>query len=173
MLITIGEMKKIIPIIITILIISSCFQDDYKDVGDIPFNTEMDDENFNICNEGNIKQYYVRRSSDTPPSYKGEKRGLEKAVFSKYRFLESEKENGYVTIRFIVNCEGKTGRFRMEEMDFAYKPQKFDVKITSQLLEIVKKLNGWTPRKRNGNNLDFYQYLTFRIEKGQITKILP
>ena len=153
--------------------IVSCFQEDYRNVGDIAYNKEIDDENFKICNEGSIKQYYVRRSSDTPPNYKGEKRGLEKAIFDEYRFVKSEKENGYVTIRFIVNCEGRTGRFRIKEMDFAYNPHKFDDKITSQLLEIVKKLNGWIPRKSNGENIDFYQYLTFKIENGQIVKILP
>ena len=165
-------MKQKIIIILSIFVIS-CSQEEYKNVGDIPFNKELDDESFNICNETNINQYYVRYSSDTPPSYKGEKRGLEKAIFSKYSFPQSEKENGYVTIRFIVNCEGETGRFRIEEMDFAYKPQKLDEKITSQLLEIVKNLNDWIPRKSNGESLDFYQYLTFKIKKGQIIKILP
>lgn len=165
-------MKQIILIIISILVIS-CSQNDYKNVGDIPFDKEKDDDNFKICNERNIKQYYVRGSSDTPPSYKGEKRVLERVILREYQFPKAEKENGYVTIRFIVNCDGETGRFRVEEMDFAYKPQKFDKKITGQLLEIVKNLNGWIPRKSNGENLDFYQYLTFKIEKGQIAEILP
>lgn len=166
------KMKKSILIVLTILA-SSCFQHDYKDVGDIPFDQEIDDKNFKICNELNIKQYYVRSSSDLPPTYKEEKRGLEKAIFSKYKFPQSEKENGYLTIRFIINCKGKTGRFRIEEMDFGYKPHKFDKKITDQLLEIVKNLKDWIPRKSNGENLDFYQYLTFKIKNGQIVKILP
>jgi len=165
-------MKQTILIIISILVVS-CSQEEYKDVGDISFDEQIDDVNFKLCNESKIKQYYVRRSSDTPPSYKGEKRGLEKAILSSYDFPQSEKENGYVTIRFIVNCEGKTGRFRLEEMNFDYEPQKFDEEITNQLLEIVKDLSDWIPRKSSGENLDFYQYLTFKIEKGQLTKILP
>ena len=165
-------MKQTIFIVLSIFAIS-CSQDGYKNVGDIPFNRELDDEKFYICDETNINQYYVRYSTDIPPSYEGEKRGLESIILSEYNFLQSENENGYVTIRFIVNCEGETGRFRIEEMNFAFKPHKLDKGITSQLLDIVKNLTDWIPRKRNGENLDFYQYLTFRIEKGQVVKILP
>ncbi len=58
-------------------------------------------------------------------------------------------------------------------MDFDYKSKKFDSKIKNQLLAIVKNLDGWIPRKKNNQNLDYYQYLTFKIENGQIIKILP
>ncbi len=159
--------------IIILILIVGCSQNEYKNVGDIPFDKEMDDDGFQICNEKKIKQYYVRKSSDTPPSYKGEKRGLEQAIISKYSFPQSEKEDGYITIRFIVNCNGETGRFRMEEMDFAYSTKKFDPKISSQLLEIVKNLDEWIPRKSKNMDFDFYQYLAFKIKNGQIIKILP
>jgi hypothetical protein len=170
-------MKQTIFILLTIFVFS-CAPVGHEnvsknDVGDIPFDKILDDENFKTCNETNINQYYVRYSADTRPGYQGEKKGLDKAILSKYSFQQSEQENGYVTIRFIVNCKGETGRFRIEEMDFAYKPRKFDSKISHQLLEIVKNLKEWIPRKSNGENLDFYQYLTFKIEKGQIVKILP
>jgi hypothetical protein len=170
-------MKQTIFILLTIFVFS-CAPVGHEnvsknDVGDIPFDKILDDENFKTCNETNINQYYVRYSADTRPGYQGEKKGLDKAILSKYSFQQSEQENGYVTIRFIVNCKGETGRFRIEEMDFAYKPRKFDSKISHQLLEIVKNLKEWIPRKSNGESLDFYQYLTFKIEKGQIVKILP
>jgi hypothetical protein len=165
-------MKKKILLAIVILTVS-CSPDENKNVGDIPFDKEMDDDSFQVCNEQYIKQYYVRYSSDTPPGYKGEKRGLENAIKNKYQMENSEGEDGYLTIRFIVNCKGKTGRYRIEEMDFAYKPKKFDRKISSQLLGIVKNLNEWTPRKDKNTVYDFYQYLTFKINDGQIVKILP
>lgn len=168
----ITKMKQTIFILISILT-TGCFQNEYKNVGDIPFDKKIDNINFKICDENNIKQYYVRKSSDTPPSYKGEKRGMEKAILNKYSFPKTEKENGYVTIRFIVNCDGKAGRFRLEEMDFTYQPKKFDNKISSQLFEIVKNLDEWIPRKDENTQYDFYQYLTFKIENGQIVKILP
>lgn len=160
-------------IIILILVLGCSQNNSFKNVGDIPFDETVDDKQFKICNENNIKQYYVRKSSDEPPSYKGEKRGLENAILSKYEFPLSEKENGYLTIRFIVNCRGETGRFRMEEMDFDYQPIRFDEGIKKQLLEIVKNLNEWIIRKDKKNVYDFYKYISFKIKDGQIVKILP
>ena len=61
----------------------------------------------------------------------------------------------------------------MEEMDFTYKIKKFDNKITSQLLDIVKNLNEWVPRKDKNTSYDFYKYLTFKMKNGQIVKIQP
>lgn len=155
-----------------LLFVYACSQPKHN-VGDIPFDKNADDPEFKICTAGPIKQYYIRGSTDTPPGYKGEKRELEREILRDYDFPETASEDGYLTIRFIVNCEGKTGRFRTEEMDFSYQAKSFDKRISQQLLDIVKGLDGWIPRKSKGKNVDFYQYLTFRIENGQIEKILP
>jgi hypothetical protein len=155
------------------MLIISCSRNEFKNVGDIPFDSEIDDNNFELCDEDNIKQYYVRNSSDTPPNYQGEKRGLENTILEKYSFPKSERENGYVTIRFFVNCKGLVGRLRIEEMSFAYEKRSFDKKLTNQLLRIVQNLNHWAPRKDGSTSYDFYQYITFKLDNGQISKILP
>lgn len=156
------------------LLISACAQDKpFANVGDIPFDETRDDMAFKICDEHNMKQNYVRYSSDKAPGYENEKRGLERAILSKYSFPENKDQNGYVTLRFIVNCEGETGRFRIEEMDADYQPIQFDTKISDQLLEIVKNLEEWTLRKNEHRSFDFYQYLSFKIRNGQIEKIMP
>lgn len=165
-------MKKIIYLA-AFLIVVSCQSEKYNDVGDIPFNAVLDDPNFEICNENLIKQYYIRRSRDTAPGFNGEKRALENEIFNKYSFPKKLNQNGYITVRFIINCHGQSGRFRMEEMDFEFNSKKFDTKLSLQILEIVKKLNKWSPRKRGEKMYDSYQYLTFKIESGQILKILP
>ena len=166
-------MKHKILLVITVLIVGCTQNSSFKNVGDIPFDAEVDDNNFVICDKNNIKQHYVRNSSDTPPSYKGEKRGMEKVIMSKYISQKAETQSGYLTIRFIVNCQGETGRFRIEEMDLSYQPIHFENSISKQLLEIVKNLNEWIPRQSQDKIYDFYQYLTFKIQDGQITKILP
>lgn len=166
-------MKQIALFLVFLFILSCSNENSYKDVGDIAFDQAMDDENFKLCNERNIKQYYVRWSSDVPAGYKGEKRTFEEIIWKKYEYPVSKEQNGYVTIRFIVNCEGKSGRFRIEAMDFDYQPFQFDAKITEQLLEAVKGLNDWIPVRRKEKSYDFYQYLTFKIKDGQIIKVLP
>jgi hypothetical protein len=96
------------------------------DVGDIAFDPAQDDPAFELCNERSVKQYYVRGSYDTPAGYRGEKKALVAEFTARYRFPVVEEENGYLTIRFVVNCRGKTGRFRVQEMDFDYQPKSFD-----------------------------------------------
>lgn len=143
------------------------------DVGDIAFDPAQDDPAFELCNERSVKQYYVRGSYDTPAGYRGEKKALVAEFAERYRFPVVEEENGYLTIRFVVNCRGKTGRFRIQEMDFAYQPRSFAPAIRDQLLSIIRELDDWIPVARDEKKYDFYQYLTFRIEKGQLIRIMP
>ncbi|MCB0546926.1 MAG: hypothetical protein KDD19_05010 [Phaeodactylibacter sp.] len=166
-------MKPLILLLLFVLA-AGCNQGHQQDVGDIPFDQAMDGPEFKLCgHESSTKQYYVRGSSLLPAGYKGEKRALEKAVLEQYAFPVSASENGYVTIRFVVNCRGESGRFRVEQMDFNYQPVRFDPGLVQQLLEITRKLDGWIPVGRDGRTYDFYQYLTFKVRNGQIEKILP
>ena len=167
------KMKLKTLLLFSILLVGCSEYDYFKNVGDLPFDESLDDKNFEICNKKNIKQYYVRSSTDSPANYEGEKRALEKTILSQYNFAKTASENGYLTIRFLINCKGETGRFRIEEMNFEYQPIQFDQKISEQLLKIVKNLDGWIPRQNGETTFDFYQYLTFKIQDGQIIKILP
>lgn len=166
-------MKQLLFLSFLVFIISCQNENPPLNVGDIPFDEKTDDPNFKLCNESLIKQYYVRYSSDIPSGYKGEKAEIVDIFSRKYNSPILEGEDGYMTIRFVVNCEGKPGRFRVEEMDFNYLPKKFDSKIREKLLSITKGLEGWIPVSRDEKKYDFYQYLTFRLEKGQIKKIMP
>ncbi|MCO6488027.1 MAG: hypothetical protein J5I98_06390 [Phaeodactylibacter sp.] len=167
-------MKKL-HLFLLLVFSAGCFdQGHQQEVGDIPFDPATDSPNFKICGqESSIKQYYVRGSSHTPAGYEGEKRALEQAFLERYNFPVSESEDGYVTIRFVVNCRGESGRFRIEQMGFDYQPRNFDPELVQQLLEITSSLDGWIPISREGKTCDFYQYLTFKLRNGQIEKILP
>jgi len=162
-------------ILLLVAFIVGCQDEKFKAVGNIAPNLEIDSPLFELCNESLIKEYYIRRSSDIAPNYKGEKRGLEKEILDAYSYPIDTSQNGYITIRFIINCRGESGRFRTEEMDSKLRPTDFEKGISSQLLNIVKGLNHWVPRKRSSGNksYDFYQYLTFKIQNGQIIQILP
>lgn len=165
-------MKRTLYLLIIVLIVA-CRSESYKDVGDIPYDRTKDDPSYELCDENLIKQYYIRHSKDLAPSYAGEKSGLERVIYDSYSHPQDHNQNGYITIRFIVNCKGKPGRFRIEEMDVDFQPYAFPKSISTQVLNIVRSLDQWTPRKRKEKAYDFYQYLTFKIESGQITKILP
>ena len=167
------DMKKEI-IVILILIITGCeVGPSYRNVGDIAFDESIDSADFELCNELRIKQYYARGSKGTPANYVGEMKALYNEFYEQYNHPVSEDEDGYVIIRFIVNCRGKSGRFRIQEMDSDYRPKEFNSEIISQLLTVTKELDGWIPVIEDSTKFDFYQYLTFKLENGQLVDILP
>jgi hypothetical protein len=138
-------------------------------IGDIAFNAALDDSTFIVCNPQLVFQYY-----NTGSYYKQHKREIEQYFKKHYQpTTHTARETGYVTIRFIINCSGKTGRFRMYELDANYQPYKFDPEISSQLLQLTKALTGWQPAAYNQKIYDSYQYITFKINKGAIECVLP
>lgn len=141
-----------------------------KMVGDIIFNPVTDKAGFDICNEKNIFQYF---NTGGGLQYEGEKVAIEKIFKEKYRSTNVKKESGMIRIRFVVNCKGETDRFRIIASDDNYNEKIFDPSITNQLLAITKMLNGWKTKTLNGNKIDYYQYLIFKITDGRLKEILP
>lgn len=88
------------------------------------------------------------------------------------------KTTGFVTIRFVVNCKGEKGNFELLQMDDKYEATSFDKTLTDQLLEYVKPLTIWklayfrddTEKKKS---LDYYGFITFKLNDGKITEIIP
>ena len=58
-------------------------------------------------------------------------------------------------------------------MDEDYNEKTFLMSITDQLMEITKGLRGWKKKTYKGEAIDYYQYLIFKMEDGQIKEILP
>jgi hypothetical protein len=137
--------------------------------GDITYNAALDDPTFVVCNPKVVFQYY-----NTGSYYKQHKREIEHYFKSHYLpAKQTASETGYLTIRFIINCSGKTGRFRMYELDANYQPYKFDDGIRNQLLKLTQELKGWQPAVYKNTIYDSYQYITFKLNKGAIECVLP
>jgi hypothetical protein len=73
----------------------------------------------------------------------------------------------------VVNCKGETGRFRIQQMDMDYQEMKFLPETVNQLLKLTQQLHGWIIGEYNGAVRDYYQYLTFKIQEGQLMEIMP
>ena len=154
---------KYSPFIILILLISCKNTSDKQstylaNVGIIPKDESVDDPNFQPCHEDYSLFYYQVDNSDH--LYKGEKPAIVK-TFDDIKLPAIDQNDGYVTIRFLVNCKGETGKFRVEG------------ELVTQLLEKTKQLDGWLPATREGYKCDYYKYLTFKIIDNQIVDILP
>jgi len=139
-------------------------------IDDIVPDTMLDDADFKICNtDEQVIQYFNDGKSI---QYKGGKPDIDSIFISAYKPV-ANSESGMIRIRFIVNCNGETGRFRILSSDLNYQPFQFSYEITNQLLQITKSMNGWQPKIWRDMKVDYYQYLIFRIENGKLTHVLP
>lgn len=169
-------MRQLILISFLITTLYSCGQETEKkisypiQVGDIYFDKKFDDPSFKLCDENKIFQYY---NFGKGLLYKGEKAKINEHFKDRLKTKGQKDESGYLTIRFIVNCEGKTGRYRIQGMNNDYKAKVFNEKLVNQLLILTKKLNDWMVGEYEGKIFDYYQYLTFKIEGGKLTEIMP
>ncbi len=139
-------------------------------VGDIEADTQLDDPAFKLCNDEVFLKQYFNFSQGL--QYEGEMLKIKEQFELAYVPVEVN-ESGWVRIRFVVNCRGESGRFRMICSDEHYESREFDSRITDQLMSITKSLDGWKPLPDSENPDEYYQYLIFKIENGDIIEILP
>lgn len=170
-------MKNLLYILFFLPILFSCQSEKNvtvypNQVGDIIFDKNIDNPDFKRCMDKDYGIQYYSINNSNGLQYKGEKitiiRELEKLNLS-----SSKKINGYITIRFVINCEGKTGLFRVQQMNEYYQEENFDKDFSVKLLNFTKSLNGWIPIEIRGKKLDYYQYLTYKITDGKVSEILP
>jgi hypothetical protein len=152
-------------------IIESLEADKNQNVGDIRFDRNIDLPLFKTCSEKNIPQYYSVNGG-----YNGGRSEILR--LAKKRLFHptasgSNSTDGFITIRFIVNCNGKSGRFRVLQVDKSYKTTQFDKTQVSAILKFTESLKDWKIGKNHQKPTDYYQYLTFVIQNGQTTDILP
>lgn len=142
-------------------------------VADIAFDDKLDETSFKKCGvrkDGpfSFQYYHGPKMFD----YKGEKIAIVEKL-KKENIYSEKKVNGYITVRFLVNCEGKTGMFRSKHMDSDLKDVALDEELENRLLYFTKSLNGWMPKEIEGLKVDYYQYLTYKIEDGKVSEVLP
>ena len=171
--------KILIPFLFILSILTGCKSEKKVEgkngylrwVGDIEQNDQIDEPDFKVCNgDYKILQYF---NLGEGPVYDGEKLKILNTFNSKYKPISDRNENGLIRVRFIVNCKGKAGRFRILQSDYSYQEKKFDKDIISQLLIITKGIENWKIFQKNKVPVDYYMYLIFKIRDGQLTEILP
>jgi len=140
--------------------------------GDIDFDLAIDGPNFKICQPKYSLQHYGPYGEGWHILYEGDKYELMREIKDRFQEKEMTGQTGYYTTRFLVNCEGDTGLFRVESMDKHYKSFEFNTGISKQLDEIIRGLKGWLPRKKGDKTYNYYMYITIKLEDGKIEKIL-
>lgn len=128
-------------------------------------------QNFSLCNGGEKNQYYY---DEIEISNSRNRQEMLSYFLKHYNYPFDSNQNGYIRIRFMVNCKGKIGRFSIQEMNRDYKEKKFPLEMTQQLFDLVSQLDGWIPMELWVNKpVDYYVHVGFKIKNGQIEEILP
>jgi hypothetical protein len=136
--------------------------------------TALLSDGFKVCNEDFILQYYNPEHA----TYSEGKNGLRNFILSNYK-NNNYTDSGYLNIRFVINCEGEAGRYVIHENNLNLEPTAFTKELKDQLFELTTQLKKWNPNIIIGKNdsvsayYDTYMYISYRIENGNITEILP
>ena len=145
-------------------------------VGDIAFDPATDRSSFQRCGEG---QYDVPQHYQSQTVYTGGTQALRQQFLRAALHSSTGAQDGYVTIRFLINCHGETDRFRVTQLNTAYQPAHFGPALVAALLGRAKRLHAWVPGKfsdpgtHHGQALDSYYYLLLKISHGRVVDVLP
>jgi len=162
---------NIIFYLILVFFLSNCNQFNEKkqvyenQIGDTPFDIDLDDKNFKFCDATNVlhKRAQIK--------YKGGTRALEEELLKKYNLSPSYTAfNGYFVIRFAVNCNNQTGRFRMQTLDSNFNQTQCPADLEKEILSIVKGLKGWEHAFYRDKDYDCYTFINIKMINGQIEK---
>ncbi len=136
-----------------------------RHVGDIYFNDSLDSEEFHLCDDQHILQYY-----SIGTHYFGGKRAIKKQLLDLFP-VDGFTDSGLLTVRFVVNCQGKTGRYRAKMINPSLKEIDVLDKNLAQIYKAISKLNNWQPGTVQKQFRDSYCQISFRIKNGQIIDI--
>ena len=143
-----------------------------KRVGYInPANTMDNGTAFKVCHpHERIHDYY---NGDPHAGYRTGKRGLGAVFREQLDTTLLAGVSGYLTYRFVINCEGQAGRFITEEADLDFKRIEFPQQLVQHGFEILRGLTDWEAAVFGTEPIDTYAYITLKIRDGTLLEILP
>ncbi|MEM7373933.1 MAG: hypothetical protein AAF587_35255 [Bacteroidota bacterium] len=143
-----------------------------KRVAYIDPDSVLDTDNvFKPCEaEAKIVDYY---NGEPDGAIVGGKKALWELIEEQLQPEKLRQESGYLTFRFVINCEGQAGWFVTEEADLNYQRKVFAADTRDHLLEILYHYPQWQACEIQDQARDSYAYITFILKDGQITELLP
>lgn len=138
-------------------------------IGWIGFDKSLDDPNFIVCDELNIEEYY-----QVDPSYGEGMPAIRKYIWANKPLLDPLcEEDGYVIIRFVINCHGRTDRYRTKFMSLNYSDEStLNTQLQNKIIQLIRNMGNWTPGKYENRTYDCYQHLKFLFKNSQLVDVL-
>ena len=116
-----------------------------------------------------IADYY----NDDRSGIKGGKGRLRTLLRNHLDIDHLAEESGYLTFRFVINCDGEAGWFTTEEADLDYNRKQFSDQTKSALSRILMSHAEYKPLLINDDPRDSFTYITFKLRDGKVEEILP
>lgn len=92
-----------------------------------------------LCDKENIE--YTHHGA-APLAYKGSKKNFKKKILAKYN-NHLYKDSGYISFRFLVNCNGNAGWFEVVEMNLDLEEVNLDDNMVNELLNLTSEKENW------------------------------
>ncbi len=128
-------------------------------------NPEINASNFKMCLDRRPNEYY---NFEPDISYTHGNNSLLKRLI---KDAPITKGNGFITIHFAINCEGKVGRFGLEQMDTDYQSASYDPKLIKHLIQEISKITEWNLPENIST--DIHRFFMFKVTNGKITEVWP
>ena len=139
-------------------------------IGYLDPETTISSKGFEVCGQGKISATHHGAEG---LGYKPNKWGFKKRIENKYD-KKNYTDSGYVFFRFIVNCNGLSGRFEIIQTNLEMEEVTLNPEMVEQLYELTKDGENWNAPKNNiSEPINYYTYVFYKIQNGEITEILP
>lgn len=124
---------------------------------------------YELCDEGRIYNTY---SSAGLKAYKGSKKRFRDHIFASFND-NTFTESGYLNFRFLVNCEGNAGWFEVIQMNLDLEETTLNDELVDSLFKLTSNPQNWEIIDYYEAPRNYYMYVSYRIENGKITEIIP
>jgi len=138
-------------------------------IGYIDQSKALLNDTYQLCNDGDIAYTYNGASLK---GYKGSKKQFRDNLNIAFN-TNNYTDSGYLNFRFLVNCEGNAGWFEIIEMDLDLKEKPLNPKMVDELFKFTSKPSHWDVISYDNKPLNYYMYISYRIENGKVTEIIP
>ncbi len=99
-----------------------------------------------------------------------------KPAFQAYILANFENEpysdNGYLNLRFLIDCEGDLGDLEVNELNTDLELTDLSDELVNDLVALAMRPENWASLKKKEPR-DMYMYLLFKLENGKVVEIIP
>ncbi len=132
-----------------------------------PKNTIQPNDDFVLCGNERLIGYY---HSSAPKIYHGTKYQFREFIMSNFQ-NEQFNDLGFLNLRFHINCRGQVGNLEINELNNDFEKSSMSQDLVDQIVKLISRSENWETFA--GGDYNYYMYLNFKIEDGNITEIVP